>query len=55
MCASPSAHSDSSSGNGRLSSAGSEAGGLNNNNNNCNTKLGDILRSRLSKFTKIEH
>ncbi|XP_018575888.1 zinc finger protein GLI2-like isoform X3 [Anoplophora glabripennis] len=45
MCASPSAHSDSSSGNGRLSSAGSEAGGLNNNNNNCNTKLGDILRS----------
>ncbi|XP_050502884.1 uncharacterized protein LOC114338464 isoform X6 [Diabrotica virgifera virgifera] len=44
MCASPSAHSDSSSGNGRLSSAGSE-GGLNNNNNNCNTKLGDILRS----------
>lgn len=47
MCASPSAHSDSSSGNGRLSSAGSEAGGLNNNNNNCNTKLGDILRSEL--------
>ncbi|XP_017783708.1 PREDICTED: zinc finger protein 384 [Nicrophorus vespilloides] len=45
MCASPSAHSDSSSGNGRLSSAGSEAGGLNNNNNNCNTKLGDILRN----------
>lgn len=47
MCASPSAHSDSSSGNGRLSSAGSDAGGgaLNNNNNNCNTKLGDILRS----------
>lgn len=45
ICASPSAHSDSSSGNGRLSSAGSEAGGLNNNNNNCNTKLGDILRS----------
>ncbi|XP_049824673.1 histone-lysine N-methyltransferase PRDM9 isoform X4 [Aethina tumida] len=40
MCASPS-HSDSSSGNGRLSSAGSEAGGLNNNNNNCNTKLGN--------------
>lgn len=50
MCASPSAHSDSSSGNGRLSSAGSEPGGLNNNNNNCNTKLGDILRSEyLSK------
>lgn len=46
MCASPSAHSDSSSGNGRLSSAGSEAGGINNNNNNCNTKLGDILRSK---------
>ncbi|KAB0791354.1 hypothetical protein PPYR_03154 [Photinus pyralis] len=45
MCASPSAHSDSSSGNGRLSSAGSEAGGMNNNNNNCNPKLGDILRS----------
>ncbi|KAK9892428.1 hypothetical protein WA026_019878 [Henosepilachna vigintioctopunctata] len=45
MCASPSAHSDSSSGNGRLSSTGSDAGGLNNNNNNCNTKLGDILRS----------
>ncbi|KAI4454831.1 zinc finger protein [Holotrichia oblita] len=45
MCPSPSAHSDSSSGNGRLSSAGSEAGGLNNNNNNCNTKLGDMLRS----------
>lgn len=51
MCASPSAHSDSSSGNGRLSSAGSDAGGLNNNNNNCNTKLGDILRSEyLSKY-----
>lgn len=50
MCASPSAHSDSSSGNGRLSSAGSEAGGLNNNNNNCNTKLGDILRSELLHF-----
>lgn len=46
MCASPSAHSDSSSGNGRLSSTGSDAGGLNNNNNNCNTKLGDILRSK---------
>lgn len=46
MCASPSAHSDSSSGNGRLSSAGSEAGGMNNNNNNCNTKIGDILRSK---------
>ncbi|XP_044261555.1 zinc finger protein 768-like isoform X8 [Tribolium madens] len=45
MCASPSAHSDSSSGNGRLSSAGSEAGGLNNNNNNCTTKLNEILRS----------
>lgn len=45
MCASPSAHSDSSSGNGRLSSAGSEAGGMNNNNNNCNPKIGDILRS----------
>lgn len=50
MCASPSAHSDSSSGNGRLSSAGSEAGGLNNNNNNCNTKLGDILRSECCHF-----
>lgn len=46
MCASPSAHSDSSSGNGRLSSAGSEAGGLNNNNNNCTTKLNEILRSK---------
>lgn len=48
MCPSPSAHSDSSSGNGRLSSAGSEAGGLNNNNNNCNTKLGDMLRSKIA-------
>ncbi|KAJ8686620.1 hypothetical protein QAD02_022414 [Eretmocerus hayati] len=42
MCPSPSAHSDSSSGNGRLSSAGSEpdfhagTGLLNNNNNNNN-------------------
>lgn len=51
MCASPSAHSDSSSGNGRLSSAGSEAGGLNNNNNNCNTKIGDILRSMFYLFS----
>lgn len=54
MCASPSAHSDSSSGNGRLSSAGSEAGGLNNNNNNCNTKFGEILRSKLSDFTFLQ-
>lgn len=46
MCPSPSAHSDSSSGNGRLSSAGSDAGVglLNNNNNNCSSKLSDILR-----------
>lgn len=57
MCASPSAHSDSSSGNGRLSSTGSDAGtGLlnannNNNNSNCNNNnnsgckpLGDGLR-----------
>ncbi|KAJ8921276.1 hypothetical protein NQ315_013748 [Exocentrus adspersus] len=54
MCASPSAHSDSSSGNGRLSSAGSEAGGLNNNNNNCNTKLGDILRNDPKQTSKAK-
>ncbi|XP_076390918.1 zinc finger protein datilografo isoform X2 [Megachile rotundata] len=61
MCPSPSAHSDSSSGNGRLSSAGSEpdfcvgTGLLNNNNNNNNNnmaspgpsgnKLSDMLRA----------
>ncbi|KYM84108.1 hypothetical protein ALC53_05485 [Atta colombica] len=57
MCPSPSAHSDSSSGNGRLSSAGSEPGTglLNNNNNNNNNnmaspgpsgnKLSEILRT----------
>lgn len=57
MCPSPSAHSDSSSGNGRLSSAGSEPGTglLNNNNNNNNNnmaspgpsgnKLSDMLRA----------
>ncbi|KAK0166431.1 hypothetical protein PV328_004851 [Microctonus aethiopoides] len=41
MCPSPSAHSDSSSGNGRLSSAGSEPGTglLNNNNNNNNNNM----------------
>ncbi|XP_025154046.1 zinc finger protein 628 isoform X17 [Harpegnathos saltator] len=45
MCPSPSAHSDSSSGNGRLSSAGSEpdfcagTGLLNNNNNNNNNNM----------------
>ncbi|XP_066601403.1 uncharacterized protein dati isoform X3 [Prorops nasuta] len=45
MCPSPSAHSDSSSGNGRLSSADSEtdffagAGLLNNNNNNNNNNM----------------
>lgn len=40
MCPSPSAQSDSSSNNGRLSSAGSEAGiGLLNNNNNNKCKL----------------
>lgn len=56
MCASPSAHSDSSSGNGRLSSTGSDAGGLNNNNNNCNTKLGDILRSKCrDPFHNTDH
>ncbi|CAG5092112.1 Similar to ZNF358: Zinc finger protein 358 (Homo sapiens) [Cotesia congregata] len=41
MCPSPSAHSESSSGNGRLSSAGSEPGTglLNNNNNNNNNNM----------------
>ncbi|KAG8035655.1 hypothetical protein G9C98_001083 [Cotesia typhae] len=45
MCPSPSAHSESSSGNGRLSSAGSEpdfcagTGLLNNNNNNNNNNM----------------
>lgn len=51
MCASPSAQSDTSSNNERLSSAGSEVGGVgllnNNNNNNCNNKLSvnDVLRA----------
>lgn len=50
MCASPSAQSDVSSNNERLSSAGSDVGvGLlnNNNNNNCNNKLSvnDVLRA----------